>query len=111
MFEDIREVKLFGLGLAIAVLVDATLVRMAVVPATMEPLGDKNWWIPRWLDRILPHLALEGSDLPREVHTGPADVTGLEGSRVGPNTRTPWLPRSRGAGRGVLAGGVEDAAD
>jgi putative drug exporter of the RND superfamily len=78
LFEDIREVKLFGLGLAVAVLVDATLVRMAVVPATMELLADKNWWIPRWLDRILPHLALEGSDLPRELPTGPADVTGLE---------------------------------
>jgi putative drug exporter of the RND superfamily len=76
--EDIREIKLFGLGLAIAVLLDATLVRMAVVPTTMQLLGDKNWWTPRWLDRLLPHLALEGSDDPRELRPGPADVTRLE---------------------------------
>ena len=59
MLEDIREVKLFGLGLGIAVLIDATLVRMVVVPATMELLGDRNWWMPRWLDRLLPRLSLE----------------------------------------------------
>jgi RND superfamily putative drug exporter len=47
MFEDVREIKLFGLGLALAVLFDATLVRMLMVPATMELLGDRNWWIPR----------------------------------------------------------------
>src|SRR5262249_50405527 len=46
MLEDIREIKLFGLGLALAVLLDATLVRMAAVPTTMQLLGDKNWWIP-----------------------------------------------------------------
>jgi RND superfamily putative drug exporter len=62
--EDIREIKLFGLGLALAVLLDATLVRMVVVPATMELLGERNWWIPRWLDRLLPHLEIERSDRP-----------------------------------------------
>ncbi len=59
MLEDIREIKLFGLGLALAVLLDATLVRMVVVPATMELLGDRNWWIPSWLDRLLPHIEVE----------------------------------------------------
>ena len=58
MLEDIREIKVFGLGLALAVLLDATLVRMVLVPATMELLGDRNWWIPRWLDRI-PSLKIE----------------------------------------------------
>ncbi len=58
--EDLRELKLFGLGLAVAVLLDATLVRMVVVPATMELLGDRNWWIPRWLDRLLPRLDVDG---------------------------------------------------
>ena len=48
---DDRSLKLFGLGLASAVLVDATVVRMVLVPATMELLGDRNWWIPKWLDR------------------------------------------------------------
>ena len=57
---DDRTVKLFGLGLAVAVLIDATLVRMVLVPATMELLGAKNWWIPRWLDRLLPRIDVEG---------------------------------------------------
>ncbi|MCD9625427.1 MMPL family transporter [Rhabdothermincola salaria] len=51
--------KLAGLGLATAVLLDATLVRMILVPATMELLGERNWWLPGWLDRRLPQLALE----------------------------------------------------
>ncbi|MEX1092937.1 MAG: MMPL family transporter, partial [Acidimicrobiia bacterium] len=59
MLEDIRTVKILGLGLASAVAIDATVVRMLLVPATMELLGDKNWWIPRWLDRILPNLVVE----------------------------------------------------
>ena len=54
-----RQLKLFGLGLAVAVLLDATIVRMVLVPATMELLGDRNWWIPKWLDRILPHVHIE----------------------------------------------------
>ena len=54
------EVKMFGLGLAFAVLVDATIVRMVLVPSIMEILGDANWWFPRRLDRLLPRLDLEG---------------------------------------------------
>ena len=57
---DQRAIKLFGLGLAVAVLIDATLVRMLLVPATMELLGDRNWWLPKWLDRILPKLNVDG---------------------------------------------------
>ena len=57
---DDRQLKLFGLGLAVAVLLDATIVRMVLVPATMELLGDKNWWLPSWLDRLLPHVHIEG---------------------------------------------------
>ena len=53
--------KLFGVGLAAAVFIDATLVRMVLVPATMSLLGKANWWLPAWLDRILPHLDLEGT--------------------------------------------------
>src|SRR4051794_10449650 len=52
--------KLMGLGLAVAVLIDATIVRMVLVPATMELLGDWNWWLPKWLDRILPRVHVEG---------------------------------------------------
>jgi len=60
MLEDIREIKLFGLGLAIAVFIDATVVRMVVVPASMALLGERNWWMPQWLARLLPRLLLEG---------------------------------------------------
>jgi RND superfamily putative drug exporter len=64
MFEDNRIIKLFGVGLATAVLLDASLVRMLLVPATMELLGTRNWWLPRWLDRLLPDLNVEGSEPP-----------------------------------------------
>ncbi|MGE3621879.1 MAG: MMPL family transporter [Acidimicrobiia bacterium] len=60
ILENDRVVKLMGTGLATAILLDATVVRMLLVPATMELLGDKNWWLPRWLDRILPRLDVEG---------------------------------------------------
>jgi RND superfamily putative drug exporter len=53
-------VKMTGIGLAVSILVDATIVRMALVPATMVLLGDANWWLPRWLDRILPTVDFEG---------------------------------------------------
>ncbi|MGA9278396.1 MMPL family transporter [Ilumatobacter sp.] len=61
---DDRSLKLFGFGLAIAVLIDATIVRMLLVPATMELLDDRNWWIPRWLDRLLPDIDVEGHGEP-----------------------------------------------
>jgi RND superfamily putative drug exporter len=70
---DDRQLKLFGLGLAIAVLLDATIVRMVLVPATMELLGDRNWWIPRWLDRILPNIEVEGKH-----HIAPVPASELE---------------------------------
>jgi RND superfamily putative drug exporter len=56
----VPSLKMLGLGLATAVLVDATLVRMVLVPATMTLLGKANWWLPAWLDRILPRLTIEG---------------------------------------------------
>jgi RND superfamily putative drug exporter len=52
-------VKEFGLGLAAAILIDATLVRMVLVPATMEVLGEANWYLPGWLARILPGIRIE----------------------------------------------------
>jgi RND superfamily putative drug exporter len=51
--------KLFGIGLASAVFLDATVVRMVLVPAVMQLLGSRNWWIPDWLERILPRLDVE----------------------------------------------------
>ena len=66
VLEDNRVVKLFGLGLATAIAIDATLVRMLIVPSTMELLGARNWWLPRWLDRIIPNLRVEGELTNRE---------------------------------------------
>jgi RND superfamily putative drug exporter len=57
---DVRALKLIGLGLAVAVAVDATIVRVVLVPATMELLGRANWWLPRWLERMLPKVAIDG---------------------------------------------------
>ncbi len=63
--------KLFGVGLAVAVLIDATLVRMVLVPATMSLLGRANWWLPGWLDRVLPHLDLESVEGIPQAHRQP----------------------------------------
>jgi len=59
--------KVIGLGMATAVLLDATVVRMVLVPSTMALLGDRNWWIPGWLDRLLPHVAVDAEPAPAEV--------------------------------------------
>jgi RND superfamily putative drug exporter len=59
-FGDDPSTKMFGIGLATAVFVDATIVRMILVPATMKLMGDANWWIPRWLDRLLPTIDIDG---------------------------------------------------
>lgn len=72
-------VKMMGIGMAVAVLIDATVVRMVLVAATMSILGRANWWLPGWLDRVLPHLDTEGA-APTvrgdSVATGTTDATG-----------------------------------
>jgi RND superfamily putative drug exporter len=78
LLESDRVIKLFGLGLASAVFLDATVVRMLLVPATMELLGDRNWWLPGWLGRILPNIDVEGH--------GPDSVEALEGDASQPVT-------------------------
>jgi RND superfamily putative drug exporter len=78
-------IKMLGLGLAVAVLVDATVIRMITVPATMELLGDGNWWLPNWLDRILPTLDLEGT---HQASTGDdSDETGARAAATGNELR------------------------
>ncbi|MFD5836429.1 MMPL family transporter [Streptomyces collinus] len=54
-------VKMLGLGLAVSVLIDATVVRLLMVPAVMTLLGRHAWWMPRWLDRVVPHIDAEGA--------------------------------------------------
>ncbi|MCP9958622.1 MMPL family transporter [Streptomyces sudanensis] len=66
-------VKMIGFGLAAAVLFDAFVVRMAIVPAVLALLGRKAWWLPRWLDRVLPNVDVEGEGLRKELAAGPGD--------------------------------------
>ena len=56
VFDEDPRLQMFGLGLATAIFVDATIIRLVLVPATMKLLGDANWWIPGWLDRRLPNI-------------------------------------------------------
>jgi putative drug exporter of the RND superfamily len=57
-------IKSVGFTLAFGILVDAFVVRMTLIPAVMALLGDRMWWLPKWLDRILPHVDIEGRSLP-----------------------------------------------
>ncbi|MGW0912943.1 MMPL family transporter [Streptomyces sp. NPDC002784] len=65
-------IKMIGFGLASAVLFDAFVVRMAIVPAVLALLGDRAWWLPKWLDRILPRVDVEGEALSRPAEAAPA---------------------------------------
>jgi RND superfamily putative drug exporter len=60
-FDPAVVIKMIGIGLATAIAIDATLVRLVLVPATMALLGDRNWYLPRWLDRVLPNLDAHGT--------------------------------------------------
>ena len=77
---DLRALKLIGLGLAVAVAIDATIVRVVLVPATMELLGDANWWLPRWLQRVIPKVRVDEQPLELEP---PATERDEELVRVG----------------------------
>jgi len=79
--DPLHVLKVFGLGLASAILIDATLVRMVLVPSVMELLGDANWWMPSWLDRIVPSLGVEVDVEP------PAAPAGTEPELVGTASR------------------------
>jgi hypothetical protein len=67
--------------MAVAVFVDATIVRLILVPATMELLGDRNWWLPAWIDRILPRVHIDGG------HDLDAELAELDVSEVAPTAR------------------------
>jgi RND superfamily putative drug exporter len=65
-------VKIFGIGLGAAIMIDVLIVRMVVAPAVMTLLGDRAWWFPAWLDRLLPRIDLEGEERTEEPGTGEA---------------------------------------
>ncbi|MFF8608848.1 MMPL family transporter [Streptomyces sp. NPDC015346] len=73
---DDQMIKMIGFGLAIAVLFDAFVVRMAIVPAVLALLGHKAWWLPKWLDKVLPNVDVEGEGLAKA--TGSPDATRRE---------------------------------
>ncbi len=73
-------VKMVGTGMAVAVLIDATIVRMFLVPAVMTLLGKGNWWIPRWLDRILPRFSVESHSPQEEPGPAPGATTATAGT-------------------------------
>jgi RND superfamily putative drug exporter len=60
---DEPAIKMFGVGLAVAVFLDATVVRMIIVPAAMSLLDTAAWWLPRWLGRLIPNVDIEGEQL------------------------------------------------
>jgi len=62
VLSDDPTVKMLAVGMAVAVLIDASIVRMVLVPSVMTILGNRAWWLPRWMDRLIPNLDLEGSD-------------------------------------------------
>jgi putative drug exporter of the RND superfamily len=66
-------VKQFGVGLAVAIAIDATIVRCLLVPAVMTLLGERCWWLPRWMERALPHISVEGSEYFAERSRRPAE--------------------------------------
>jgi RND superfamily putative drug exporter len=75
-------IKQFGLGLAGAIIIDAFIIRTVLVPALMHLSGNANWWLPQWLDRLIPHLNVEGAHNPAPAPVKPlmADAT-VPGSR------------------------------
>jgi RND superfamily putative drug exporter len=78
-------IKQFGVGLAVAVILDATVVRCLLVPALMLLMGKVNWWMPRWLDRVVPHVSIEGAEffLAREELPAAAESTGPAATGAG----------------------------
>jgi len=60
---DSRIIKLMAIGLSSAIFLDAFVIRVTLMPAVMRLLGRANWWMPRWLDRVLPHVTLDAGDV------------------------------------------------
>jgi RND superfamily putative drug exporter len=92
-------VKMMGFDLATAVLFDAFIVRMTVVPAVLSLLGHRAWWLPRWLDRLLPDIDIEGTRL--QQHVSPSPATAAEGRTATKISKRALLgPRPDGKGPG-----------
>ena len=86
-FSHLAMVRPIGFGLAVGVLVDAVLVRMTLTPALMHLLGDRAWYLPRWLDRLLPDLDVEGVRLAERLRSGDLGTGTPTASELEPETR------------------------
>jgi RND superfamily putative drug exporter len=86
---------MLAVGMAVAVLIDATVVRMVLVPAIMALLDRRAWYLPNWLDRILPNLQLEGEPPPKPARVGEAGPAGA-GRPEGESAEQP-VPAAEGA--------------
>jgi RND superfamily putative drug exporter len=89
---DLRVLKLLGLGLATAIFIDASVVRMVLVPATMELLGKANWWFPKWLDRIVPRVSVEAPAVLAREEAVPLAVATLAEDATPEMATPPELP-------------------
>jgi RND superfamily putative drug exporter len=87
IYAEMTMARSIGFGLAVGVLLDAFLVRMTFTPAVLTLLGDRAWWLPGWLDRLLPNLDVEGADLAARLdaqrHAARVDATEQEQELVG----------------------------
>ena len=88
-------VKMLAVGMAVAVFIDASLVRMILVPAVMALLGRAAWWMPRWMEPIVPHLQLEGSEAAGAAASAGRTATAATPPGRGPDARA----SQRGGGR------------
>ncbi|MEU4273177.1 MMPL family transporter [Streptomyces sp. NPDC026092] len=85
-------VKMFGIGLAAAVALDATVVRGLLVPTSMVLLGSRNWWLPAWLDRVLPRVDIEGTPTPAPRARAHTAKPAAQPSEAGAGSRADHLP-------------------
>jgi RND superfamily putative drug exporter len=97
VFGGQRVIAEYGVGLAAAVAIDAFVLRTALVPALMHLLGPANWWLPGWLDRILPRMSIEGSPAPGQASVAPASVAPVANGAAAEGERcAPTRPKSVG---------------
>ncbi|ROP61008.1 MULTISPECIES: MMPL family transporter [unclassified Curtobacterium] len=92
IFSDSSTIKPIGFGLAFGVLVDAFVVRMLLIPAAMHLLGKSAWWFPKWLDRIVPDVDVEGAKLERSHPVAGHESEGTHTETQGAHTGTHALP-------------------
>ena len=106
-------VKMLAIGMAFAVLIDASVVRMILVPSVMALLGACAWWMPRWMEPIVPHLQLEGSAAAAAAEPAPGDTApspAAAAAEPAPDGTAP-SPAAAAAGRGPLESGPDGRSE